>query len=474
MKKWEIIFSTILVPLDFLMIVLAALAAYFIRFGTRLVELRPIIYEIPFNDYLKIAVVVALGWISIFAISGLYTMRGTRRRAEEIVKVVMACSTGVMAIIVFIFLKREFFSSRFIILAAWLLSIIFIIVARLIVRYIQYLFLKKGKGIHRLVIIGNSKVGNRLAGLFYQNLGLGYRVTEKIASYNGSTLPKLKELWEKGLVDEIYQTDPNLAKEKILELKDFCDEHHLIFKYTADLFGTPSRYLVVETISGIPIAEIKRTPLDGWGKVFKRSFDLVISLVLIILTLPLMFLITLFIKLESKGPVLYKNERVSKDGHFKTLKFRSMYLEYCTGQEYSGRVALELEKELINTSSKRKGPVYKILNDPRRTKIGRFLEETSLDELPQLFNVLKGEMSLVGPRPHQPREVARYEKHHKRVLILKPGMTGLAQISGRSDLDFEDEVRLDSYYIENWSPWLDFYILLKTPFRLFKSRRWTS
>ena len=149
--------------------------------------------------------------------------------------------------------------------------------------------------------------------------------------------------------------------------------------------------------------------------------------------------------------------------NFKILKFRTMYFKYCTGHEYGGEHALKYEEKLIEEKNERHGPVYKVLDDPRRTKIGKWLEKTSLDELPQFFNVLLGQMSLVGPRPHQPREVTQYQKHQKRVLDIKPGVTGLAQISGRSDLDFEEEVKLDTYYIDNWSLKLDLQILFKTP-----------
>ena len=149
-----------------------------------------------------------------------------------------------------------------------------------------------------------------------------------------------------------------------------------------------------------------------------------------------------------------------------------MKLDYCTGFQNPNREeALELEKELIQKQSIRKGPLYKIKNDPRKTRVGRIIEALSIDELPQLFNVLKGDMGLVGPRPHQPREVEKYEMWQKRTLSIKPGMTGLAQISGRSDLSFTDEARLDIYYIENWSLWMDIEILFKTFFVLLKKRK---
>ena len=149
-----------------------------------------------------------------------------------------------------------------------------------------------------------------------------------------------------------------------------------------------------------------------------------------------------------------------------------MRQQYCIGPQFDNQEkALAVEKGLIAQKSIKEGPVYKIQDDPRVTRTGRVLRRWSLDELPQLFNVLAGEMSLVGPRPHQPREVARYAKHHRRVLNIKPGLTGLAQISGRSDLEFEEEVRLDTLYLEHWTVLLDLIILLKTPFILLKPRK---
>ena len=186
-----------------------------------------------------------------------------------------------------------------------------------------------------------------------------------------------------------------------------------------------------------PIIVIKNTPLEGWGKIAKRIFDIVGSILGIIITSPITILTAIAIKLDSKGPIIFKNERVGHEGNFNVYKFRYMKMEYCTGsQNPDYKKALELEKELIEKQSVRQGPLYKIKNDPRKTRVGRIIEALSIDELPQLWNVLKGDMSLVGPRPHQPREVEKYETWQKRTLSIKPGITGLAQISGRSDLIF--------------------------------------
>jgi lipopolysaccharide/colanic/teichoic acid biosynthesis glycosyltransferase len=225
---------------------------------------------------------------------------------------------------------------------------------------------------------------------------------------------------------------------------------------------------------GEPLIEIKNTSLDGWGKILKRIFDIVGAIVgIIIFGIP-MLLATIAVWLDSGFPIIFKNERVGHKGGFDLYKFRYMKNKYCHGKQYSeehNKKALRFLEKLIEKQSIKKGPLYKIKNDPRKTKVGTFLEKYSVDELPQFFNVLKGEMSLVGPRPHQPLEVEKYQDYAKRVLTIKPGITGMAQVSGRSDLSFEDEVRLDIFYIENWSMWGDIVIILKTIPALLWSRK---
>ena len=186
-------------------------------------------------------------------------------------------------------------------------------------------------------------------------------------------------------------------------------------------------------------------------------------------------MVTSFIILIETGrPVIYKNERIGIRGRkFFTLKFRSMFQKDSTGSQFGdlGKKAEAYEQELIKKQNARKGPIYKIKNDPRITSFGCFIRRWSIDELPQFLNVLKGEMSIVGPRPHQPREVEKYEKEYPIVFTLKPGITGLAQISGRSDLSFEEEMKLDILYTERWSLMQDLVIFIKTPFVVFKKRK---
>jgi len=178
------------------------------------------------------------------------------------------------------------------------------------------------------------------------------------------------------------------------------------------------------------------------------------SFLFLIILLPLFLIIVFIIKIDSKGQIFYGSKRVGAKGRIiKIWKFRSMVQN-----------AERLKKKLLSQNERQDGPLFKMDYDPRVTRVGKFIRKWSIDELPQFFNILQGDMSLVGPRPHEPNEVAEYEKHHKKLLNIKPGVTGMAQVSGRSDLEFEEEVKLDTFYIENWSLWIDLIILIKTPF----------
>jgi len=218
-----------------------------------------------------------------------------------------------------------------------------------------------------------------------------------------------------------------------------------------DLFQLALSRVDIEDLGGIPIIGVKEISITGWNLAFKRTSDIVLSLAVLVLLFPLMLLISVAIKLDSPGPVLFKQVRVGRDGRrFVFYKFRSM------------RQGAEEERPQLADLDETVGPIFKIRRDPRCTRLGRFLRRTSLDELPQLYNVLRGEMSLVGPRPAIPVEVEQYQEWHRKRLEVSPGMTGLWQVSGRSQLTFDEMCLLDIYYLENWSPLLDLKIALKT------------
>jgi len=469
MKKSELGFSFVLVPLDFLMLILASISAYFIRFSEFTLELRPALFNLPFSEYIKIVFILAPLWLIIFALSGLYNIRSGKKIPEEIYRVILACSTGLMLVVILIFFRHELFNSRFIVLAGWVLAILYISFSRIMVRLIQRGFLKLGIGVHKVVLVGASKTADILIHSFSSKKESGYEVVRRLRDFSMETEQELEEFLKTKEVDEIIQADPNLSKAETLRVYDFADEHHIDFKYAADLLGTKVLKTEVSEIAGIPIVEVKKTPLDGWGRIAKRIFDVIGSLYFILILSPILILAAILIKIDSKGPVLFSERddggpvfRVGQGGRlFKYFKFRSM-LPRTDSLRYS---------KLADRNLRKDGPMVKIKDDPRVTRMGRLIRRWSIDELPEFFLVLKGDMSLVGPRPHLPEEVAKYESRHKKVLTIKPGITGMAQISGRSDLTFEDEVKLDTYYIENWSLLLDLSILLRTPFAVLKGRK---
>ncbi|MCD4694011.1 sugar transferase [bacterium] len=476
MKRSELFFSFLLLPLDFLMIILAGISAYFIRFSDFTTNIRPAIFEFPFDNYIKITLLVAFLWLPIFAFAGLYNIKSARKLIKEVYKVILACSTGLMLIIILIFVRRELFDSRFIVLAAWILAIIYIIFARGVVRLTQRYLFNFGIGVRKVILVGSSKTGDNLINKFSSDKTFGFEVVKRVRDFSADTSQELAKFVEDNKnnpnkdkrIDEIIQSDPNLTKVETLRLYDFADEHQLIFKYVADLLGTKVLKTELMEISGMPVIEVKKTPLEGWGRIVKRLFDLIGSFSLFIVLSPVLILVTILIKIDSKGTILFFKKddgapvrRVGQGGVlFDYFKFRSM-IPGSDNMRYN---------ELSDKNLRDDGPLVKIKDDPRVTRIGKFIRKWSIDEFPEIILVLMGRMSLVGPRPHLPEEVAKYEQRHKKVLTVKPGMTGLAQISGRSDLNFEEEVKLDTYYVENWSFLLDLSILLRTPLALIKKR----
>lgn len=462
MKRSELFFGAVLVPIDLLALVLAAAVAYFLRTSTYVQSVRPAVFviDLPLSEYLQLVVIVSLAIIGLFALQGLYSIQVTRRLIDELGHIAAGISVGIMGVIMFVFLRAELFQSRFIVIAAYVLAIIFVSLSRFIVSKVQHLMLNKGYGVYRVVLVGNGRYGRQLAKTFSSRPRLGYRV---VGTPPAVSWDVLEDIYRRRGVDEVIQTDPTLPEEDNLVLLDFCEKYKVGYKYVPDLLETYAAHVQFRPIGVIPLMEIMRTPLEGWGRIAKRLMDLLGAVVgFVFLGLPLI-VVAVLIKLDSRGPVFYRQVRVGRNMEpFKIYKFRSMKAKYCTGEQYGGEEANQYEQKLRQQANERSGPLFKMKNDPRITKMGRILRRTRIDELPQLINVWRSDMSLIGPRPHLPQEVAGYEKHHRKLFTIKPGMSGMAQVHGNAGLPFEEEVRLDIGYIENWSLWLDIVLLAKT------------
>ncbi|MEY4723540.1 MAG: hypothetical protein RLZZ324_1053 [Candidatus Parcubacteria bacterium] len=465
MKRAELAFTAILVPVDFLLVVAAAFTARELRYGA-FAAVRPVITLIPASEFAVIAAVAAAVFVLCFAIAGLYAVSAPRRIKIELGKIVLASSTAVMAVIVLIFFRGEYFSSRFIVLAAWALAVAYVSTGRVAVRLLQRALLRAGIGMRKVALIGSDRVSARLLAEFGKTPAMGYSVVASFTAFDDAAEKRLELLAREGDLDEIVVTDSAADREALARTLGFAQSHHLSFKYSADLVATHARNIEIGAIAGIPIVEVKGTRLDGWGRIVKRACDIIGSLLLIVVTSPILLVTAIAIKMDSRGPVLFSRlddgspvTRVGEGGRpFHYFKFRSM-MPGTHNLRYTA---------LADKNTRDEGPLVKIKGDPRVTRVGKFIRRFSIDELPELFLVLSGRMSLVGPRPHLPEEVARYDSRHRRVLTLKPGITGMAQVSGRADLTFEEEVRLDTFYVENWSPWLDLAIFLRTPAAVFQ------
>jgi exopolysaccharide biosynthesis polyprenyl glycosylphosphotransferase len=467
MKLSEIILGLLKIPLDFAMSLLAFICAYYLRTNTTLLpDLQPADLEIfpPLNEYITFSTILVTILIILLAVNKAYSLKRIRPLNNEIIKIIMISSAWFMLIIVYFFLIREFPFSRLVLGYSWILTIVFISADRAFIKIIERILLKFNIGKRRILFIGDNDVTIKLAEKLKKNPK--YQITGVIndkkntsLSYLGS-INDLNKIVKSKKIQEIIQTKSDLSSTQASEILDYCRENHLEYGFVPDLVSIHQINIEVQTINGIPLISLKPTPLDGWGRVVKRCFDLLGAICGLIVLSPILFMTAIAIKLDSKGTILFKylddGSRVKRVGQygkqFNFYKFRTMY-----PNTHNLRYTKLAEHNL------RKGtPLVKIKNDPRITKVGRLLRKTNIDELPQLINVIKGDMSLVGPRPHLPEEVAKYEQHHKFVLTIKPGITGLAQISGRSDLHFEEEIQLDTYYVEHWSIWMDIKIIFKT------------
>ena len=438
---------------------LAAGAATYIFRTEILTTFRPVLFEfnLPLVKYLYLVIVVSVLFVLSYAISGLYSMRVRMSVMEEFSKVLVASLAAVMLIIRYIFLRQELFNSRFLVLGGWFFAVLFVFLGRLLVRYLQMFFVsKRDFGVHKIMIVGNSQASKGIIEEITRNPSSGYRIVKHLLN------PEIEDIRSSvgnPGVDEVILANYDYPADKIVELIDFCNENHLVFKFVPNLSQTMTANYEVDVINGMPLIELKRTALDGWGKVIKRVLDVFAGALGLAVLSPFIGVIAFAIKWETEGPVFARLKRVSKNKEFNLLKFRGMI-----------KNAEELKPYLVVFNERQDGPLFKIKNDPRVTGVGRFIRKYRLDEIPQFWNILKGDMSLVGPRPHQPDEISKYEKRHKRVLAIKAGATGLAQVSGSSDLPFDQEVAVDTFYIENWSLWMDLKIVLKTLLKVFTDR----
>ncbi|MDO5475012.1 MAG: sugar transferase [Candidatus Saccharibacteria bacterium] len=461
-KKSDSILRFCLIIGDGLALILSFAAAYFIRVH---VDPRPYVFESQLLDFTMSVVFLIPILLIILATLGLYkkSIFLGKSRLVEVGKLMVAAVLSVAALIVYDFFKGDnLFPVRVMALTSVVLSFVFLFFERVVMRFIVRRIFRNDYATKRVLIVGNSKNTEYLADYITSTPESGYRLSGVVA--NRRFIPKdlktkqyssLKEALRRARVDVIFQTDERSTEYVYKQTVS----RHLLYYFVPSETALSSHFGELELVGNTPAVLVLTTPLTGGFAVVKRAFDIIFSLVAIIFASIPMAIVWLIIKFSDfKASPIYADERLTQyNRKFKCYKFRTMK------NEYSGMTAeeafLKMGKPELIKKYRKNGDFIK--NDPRVTKIGRFLRRTSFDELPQLFNILRGDISLIGPRALLPGELRDYGDR-SLILTVKSGLTGFAQVSGRRDISFEERRALDIYYVRNWSLLLDLQIFFKT------------
>jgi lipopolysaccharide/colanic/teichoic acid biosynthesis glycosyltransferase len=411
---------------DLILISLAFAFAYIVRYDFQ--WLLPTAIRVPYSDYLGQQLLLTI----LLTVAFIQNRAWSRRRGEfwidEVSRVGYATAAGIALMMAITFFFRPLAFSRLLLVWALLFIILFIAIARLARRISLNFLYRRGRGVDKALIIGSGEVARSVIRTLLARSDLGFQAV----GYLGDGSPENNI----GSGDEVVR---------------ICQQHGAQARVVPDLFQLSLNRVEFNNMAGIPMLSAREVRISNIGQVAKRVLDFGIVLIIAVPAILITLVTIIAIKLETSGPAFFLQERVGyKSKPFKMAKFRSMIVD------------AENKKEALRQLNEASGPIFKIKNDPRLTKVGRIIRRLSLDELPQLYNVFVGEMSLVGPRPPLPEEVKKYQPWHLQRLAVRGGMTGLWQVSGRADLTFDEQCLLDIYYIENWSLALDLRILLQT------------
>ncbi|MGB9856557.1 MAG: sugar transferase [Dictyoglomaceae bacterium] len=445
-ERRETLWLLFLILLDFFSLIFSVPLAYYIRFNflIKIPELYlpetdfPVFY--PYYFYLSI----------FFAILSLFLLFWNRaydlKNYFSFKPIFLSVSLGIFTLSFLSFFYRDFSFSRLIFVLTGFSALFLSFLNRIIFFLLRWGLFRFEKSITKILLVGENEIANILIDFWKKNPWTGYRLYKNIPHVSC-----LKDYLDRmGDFHEIIITHP-IKNEEILYLLEISRKKGIVVKVVPELYLLFGSKIIFDEISGIPVVRIQSSNLEGWQGYIKEIIDIIFATFGLIFFLPLIIIISLLIKLDSEGPVIFKHKRVGRYGKdIYIWKFRTMYKDADKILESNPQLKLEFEKN------------FKLKEDPRVTRVGKFLRKWSLDEIPQLFNILKGEMSIVGPRPVVRKELLKYGPFAEEILRVKPGLTGLWQVSGRSDVDYARRIQLDLYYIQNWSLALDLKIILKT------------
>lgn len=462
------VYSFFLLIGDFLALVAAFAGAYLLRvtFDDRIIT-----HPVSALGYLWLLMALTPFWLLVFGMLGLYNRNIYEKRFSELGRLLTGSFIGLLFVVFVNFVTvKPIFPAKLVPIYGFILAFIFLVIFRNLLRWLRTTLFSYNIGISNVLVIGDTAVAEELIESLHNSKVTGYRVIGVVSSRALSQerfadIPIFAspahafEHFEPSQIHSIVQTQLYSDTERNNQVLNFAQEHHISFRFipgNAELFVGN---LEVDLFrSSLPVITVHQTPLIGWGRIVKRLFDLVVALLLLVIASPFMLIIALLELLFGGGSVFFRQTRLTRyNREFRVFKFRTMHPRYGHGTAEEDFALMG--KPELSQKYRQNGDFLEY--DPRITGIGRFLRRTSLDELPQLFNVLKGDLSLVGPRALIPKELSVYAKKHA-ILSVKSGLTGLAQVSGRRSISFEERRKLDMYYVQNWTFWLDLTILLKT------------
>lgn len=461
-------YSFILLVADALVLLAAFTVAYIIRVKF---DNRPLVDQVVAVDYLETVLLILPFWILIFAFIGLYRSSIYSRRLIEWSRILVGCFVGILVMIGWEYVTRKtLFPARLVAVYVLGAAFILIVLEREILKAIRSLAYRFGRGVSRVLLIGNSGAVSDIALALNDTSKSGYRIVaiagparlvpddlRDSLKHFTSTDIALAEVKNLG-VTTIIQTDLYDSEQRNQRILTAAQVNHIQYNFIP---GEPEFYTgknTVDVFLGYPMITVSQTPLIGWGAIMKRILDQILSTLLIVVFSPIYLLIIICQLIFNPGPVFYISKRLSQFSKpISLIKFRTMSAKY--GRRDAAEEFREMGREDLALEYEKN---RKVANDPRITTFGRFLRATSLDELPQIFNVFCGDLSLVGPRPILPQEVKFSRSRAALLHSVRSGVTGLWQVSGRSNLSFDERIELELYYAQNWSFWLDIKILFKT------------
>jgi exopolysaccharide biosynthesis polyprenyl glycosylphosphotransferase len=472
MKRSEIIFSSLLLPSDFFALLVAFALSYYIRdqflflgpinvgsLGERLKYAPSGAIVLTFDHYLHYIAFIIPAMLVIFSLVGLYAIRSNATWIQRVARILIGVSVGEFFILLLFLLKKDFFLPRSTVIYSWILGVAFVLLGRVVILLIQKALHVYDVGVIRVGVVGNTPAAFHLSAQIQKYRFTSYRLVTHLKS---ASVAELQDAMARSKLDEIIIANDDYTDEDLIAVRNYCLEEHVGFSFVPSLLTALSSTFEIRNIVNLPMIEVRPTPLEGWGRVQKRFFDLMFATLLIILFSPVYLVIAVLMMFFSPGPLIFRHKRIGRQHKpIYVSKFRSLKAEW---GDINGHISKPFQDYLSThpEAAQEWAETMKLENDPRVSTMGKILRKTRLDELPQFFDVLSGDLSLVGPRPIVDSEVARFGEKARILFTVKPGVTGLWQVNGGNKLSYEERVRLNTYYIEHWSISLDLVTMVRT------------